>query len=63
MAKSGNQVHRTNSQSRLSVIGHAAVLFNAAQLLIDSVNSDPKVSLVLHVGDIHSGVSRAPVPG
>ena len=42
----------------LAVFGdwpYGPVLFNAAQLLIDSVNSDPKVSLVLHVGDIHSG--------
>ena len=27
----------------------------AAPLLIDSINGDPKVRLVLHVGDIHSG--------
>jgi hypothetical protein len=27
----------------------------AAPLLIESINSDPKVRLVLHVGDIHSG--------
>jgi hypothetical protein len=42
----------------LAVLGdwpYGPVLFNAAQLLIDSVNSDPTVSLVLHVGDIHSG--------
>jgi len=31
------------------------ILLNSAHLLIDSVNSDPKVRLVLHVGDIHSG--------
>jgi hypothetical protein len=31
------------------------VLLDSAHLLIDSVNSDPKVSRVLHVGDIHSG--------
>jgi len=30
-------------------------LFAAAPPLIDSINSDPKVRLVLHVGDIHSG--------
>ena len=30
-------------------------LVAAAPLLIDSINSDPRVSLVLHVGDIHSG--------
>jgi len=31
------------------------LLLNAAPLLVDSINSDPKVRLVLHVGDIHSG--------
>jgi hypothetical protein len=31
------------------------LLLDSARLLIDSVNSDPAVSLVLHVGDIHSG--------
>jgi hypothetical protein len=30
-------------------------LLNNAGLLIDSINSDPDVSLVIHVGDIHSG--------
>jgi hypothetical protein len=31
------------------------LLLNSAPLLIDSVNSDRDVSLVMHVGDIHSG--------
>jgi hypothetical protein len=31
------------------------LMLDSARLLIDSVNSDPRVSLVLHVGDIHSG--------
>jgi len=30
-------------------------LKDSAALLIDSVNGDPKISLVMHVGDIHSG--------
>ncbi len=30
-------------------------LLDNAPLLINSVNADPKVSLVIHVGDIHSG--------
>ena len=30
-------------------------LLSKAPLLIGSINSDPDVSLVLHVGDIHSG--------
>ncbi len=42
----------------LAVFGdwpYGDVLLNSAQLLLNSVNSDPKVRLVLHVGDIHSG--------
>jgi hypothetical protein len=31
------------------------ILLDSAHLLVDSVNADPKVSRVLHVGDIHSG--------
>ena len=31
------------------------LLLDNAHLLINSINSDPKVSLVMHVGDIHSG--------
>lgn len=31
------------------------VLLETAPLLIKSVNSDPDVSVVIHVGDIHSG--------
>src|SRR6266481_1149067 len=31
------------------------ILLNSAQLLVNSINSDPKVRLVLHIGDIHSG--------
>lgn len=42
----------------LAVIGdwpYGQVLFDNASLLIDSVNADPQVSRVLHVGDIHAG--------
>jgi len=42
----------------LAVFGdwpYSLVLLDSARLLIDSVNSDAEVSLVLHVGDIHSG--------
>lgn len=42
----------------LAVIGdwpYGDVLFNNANLLIDSVNADPAVRLLMHVGDIHSG--------
>ena len=31
---------------------YSTILLNSAQLLIDSINSDSKVSLVLHVGDM-----------
>lgn len=34
---------------------YAQLLLDNAPLLTGSVNADPKVSLVLHVGDIHSG--------
>src|SRR5215510_11996473 len=34
---------------------YSKALLDAAPLLIDSINSDPKVRLVMHVGDIHSG--------
>jgi hypothetical protein len=42
----------------LAVFGdwpYSASLFEAAPLLLESINRDPKVRLVLHVGDIHSG--------
>lgn len=31
------------------------ILLNTASVLVDSINADPDVSLVMHVGDIHSG--------
>jgi hypothetical protein len=34
---------------------YSTILLNSAHFLIDSINSDPKVRLVMHVGDIHSG--------
>jgi hypothetical protein len=34
---------------------YSQALLDAAPLLIDSINSDPEVRLVMHVGDIHSG--------
>lgn len=34
---------------------YSTTLLNNAPLLINSVNNDPDVSLVIHVGDIHSG--------
>src|SRR3982074_54755 len=49
---------RSQHAITLAVFGdwpYSATLLNSAQLLINSINTDPKVSLVLHVGDIHSG--------
>src|SRR5262249_26343255 len=51
-------------QITLAVFGdwpYSQALLDSAPLLIDSVNSDPKVRLVMHVGDIHSG--RMPCTG
>jgi len=42
----------------LAVFGdwpYSQALLDAAPLLLDSINSDPQVRLVMHVGDIHSG--------
>jgi len=42
----------------LAVFGdwpYSLKLLDAAPLLIDSINSDPHVRLVLHIGDIHAG--------
>jgi len=42
----------------LAVFGdwpYGDAVFKAAPLLIGSINADPKVRLVIHVGDIHSG--------
>jgi hypothetical protein len=49
---------RSQHAITLAVFGdwpYNTVLLDSARLLIDSVNADPRVSLVLHVGDIHSG--------
>jgi hypothetical protein len=45
-------------KTTIAVIGdwpYNQVLLDNAPLLIDSINGDPEVSLVLHLGDIHSG--------
>jgi hypothetical protein len=49
---------RLPQASTLAVIGdwpYNSVLHKSARLLIDSINADPQVQLVLHIGDIHSG--------
>jgi len=46
------------NETTLAVFGdwpYSLRLLDAAPLLIDSINSDPHVRLVLHVGDIHAG--------
>jgi len=42
----------------LAVFGdwpYSQILLDSAQLLLNSINSDPSVRLVMHLGDIHSG--------
>jgi len=49
---------QNTNKTTIAVFGdwpYNQLLMDSAQLLIDSVNSDPDVSLVMHVGDIHSG--------
>jgi len=58
-AQNGNPLNSGSAnETTLAVFGdwpYSANLLNAAPLLIDSINADPKVRLVMHVGDIHSG--------
>jgi hypothetical protein len=58
-ADNGNPINSgSNNPTTLAVYGdwpYSTQLLNEAPLLLDSINSDPKVRLVLHVGDIHSG--------
>lgn len=58
-ASNGNPVNSGSANPlTLAVFGdwpYSQALLSAAPLLIDSINADPKVRLVLHVGDIHSG--------
>jgi hypothetical protein len=58
-AQNGNPINSGSAnETTLAVFGdwpYSANLLNAAPLLIDSINGDPKVRLVMHVGDIHSG--------
>jgi hypothetical protein len=62
---------RDSGDMTIAVIGdwpYNQLLLDNASLLINSVNSDRKVSLVMHVGDIHSGslpctgAGLAPIP-
>src|SRR5262249_10932437 len=58
-AGNGTPVNQGSANAiTLAVYGdwpYSLALLEAAPLLIDSINSDPKVRLVIHVGDIHSG--------
>src|SRR2546427_8105468 len=55
----GNPINQGSANPlTLAVYGdwpYSQALLDAAPLLIDSINADPKVRLVMHVGDIHSG--------
>ena len=47
-----------NDKVTIAVFGdwpYGQILFDSASLLVNSINADRDVSLVIHVGDIHSG--------
>jgi hypothetical protein len=57
-AGNGNPIDSSGDAITITVFGdwpYSQALLASAPLLIDSINGDPKVRLVLHVGDIHSG--------
>ena len=64
-AQNGNPINTGSANAlTLAVFGdwpYSQNLYDTAPLLIDSINEDPKVRLVMHVGDIHSG--SMPCPG
>lgn len=50
--------HRHGNRTTIAVFGdwpYSKTLFDNAQVLIDSVNSDAEIGLVMHLGDIHAG--------
>jgi hypothetical protein len=52
------QEHEGRGKTTVAVIGdwpYGPALFKASDLLVKSINADPRVEVVLHVGDIHSG--------
>src|SRR5262245_7419948 len=59
LAQHGTPVKRSGDALTVAVFGdwpYSNVLItSAAPFLLDSINSDPQVRLVVHVGDIHSG--------
>jgi hypothetical protein len=58
-AQNGNPINKGSADPiTLAVFGdwpYSKNLKDTAGLLINSINSDPKVKIVMHVGDIHSG--------
>lgn len=57
-AQHGTPVTRSADALTVAVFGdwpYSPGLLAAAPLLLDSINGDPQVRLVVHVGDIHSG--------
>jgi len=60
VAKADDRDDHRRDQDKLTVAvfgdwPYNQLLFDNAKLLVDSINSDPDVSLIIHVGDIHSG--------
>lgn len=54
-AQNGNPENRSANTQTIAVFGdwpYSPGLLAAAPLLVDSINGDPQVRLVLHVGDI-----------
>jgi hypothetical protein len=49
----GDSPYLDTSTPALAALSHAE--FNATPALIDTINADPNVQEVVHVGDIHSG--------
>jgi len=58
-AQNGQPINTGSAnEETIAVFGdwpYSQSLLAAAPLLLESINSDPKVRLVIHVGDIHSG--------
>jgi hypothetical protein len=57
-AQGGNPANRSDNRLTIAVFGdwpYSPGLLAAAPLLLNSINSDPQVRFVIHVGDIHSG--------
>ncbi len=57
-AQHGTPANSSANRLTIAVFGdwpYSQAILDAAPTLIHSINSDPKVRLIIHVGDIHSG--------